>query len=399
MVDNCNKFHLVKQGEGCATIVSDFGITLAEFLKWNSKAGATCTGLWADAYACVSVIGHTTPTKPSPTNGIQTPSPIQSGVAKNCIQFHQVKSTTTCLSIQDYYKVPLKDFYSWNPSVGEKCQSLLVDYWVCVNVKGYKPSSTTTPAPTATKPANGIKTPSPIQKGIHKNCDKFHLVKSTTTCASIQDYYKLPLKDFYSWNPSVGDKCQSLLVDYYVCVSIVGWKPPAPSPTKPGNGIETPSPIQTGITKNCNKFHLVKSTTTCASIQDYYKITMSQLAQWNLAIGAQCKTLWADYWVCVGVIGQTTPTQPPKSDATPSPIQTGTVKNCKKFHLVKSTTTCASIQDYYKITMAQIFKWNPAVGSGCKGLWADYWVCVAAWCMFGKQGMVMAVSRVEGWTA
>jgi hypothetical protein len=63
-------------------------------------------------------------------------------------------------------------------------------------------------------------------------------------------------------------------------------EPPAPSPTKPGNGIETPSPIQTGITKNCNKFHLIKSTTTCASIQDYYKITMAQIAQWNLAIGA-----------------------------------------------------------------------------------------------------------------
>ncbi|KAJ9421242.1 hypothetical protein FOXG_17687 [Fusarium oxysporum f. sp. lycopersici 4287] len=380
MVSNCNKFYMVKMGEGCAQVASMHGITLAQFTEWNSGVGETCNGLWAETYACVSIIGSKpSPTAPTATNGIRTPAPIQEGIVKNCNKFHLVKKTTTCASIEDYYKLPLATFKKWNPAVGSDCRTLLAHYWVCVSTVDYKPDPVVTSKPSPTTPSNGIKTPSPIQTNMHKNCDKFHVIKSTTTCVSISDYYKLPLKDFYSWNPSVGSSCQALLVDYWVCVSIVGWKPPTPSPTNPGNGIKTPLPIQAGMTAKCNKFHVVQKTTTCSSIQNYYSITMAQLFEWNPAIGSKCTSLWVDYNVCVGVIGQKpNPTQPPQSNATPTPIQADTVKNCKKFHLVKKTTTCSSIQNYYKITMAQLAKWNPAVGTKCTGLWADYWVCVSA---------------------
>lgn len=300
---------------------------------------------------------------------------------KRCNKFHLVKKTTTCLSIESYYQVPLATFYAWNPSVGKTCNALLADYYVCVGVVGWEPSTKTTTTSTttrATTPTNGIATPSPIQKNMAKNCNQFHLIKSTTTCSSIESYYNIPLATFISWNPSVGSGCTSLLVDYYVCVGVVGWQPPTTTTTKvptPTNGIATPTPIQTGMTKNCNKFHLVKSTTTCASIQDYYEITMAQLVSWNPAVGSKCTALWADSYVCVGVISQT-PTQSGNGVETPSPIQTGMTKSCKKFHLVKTTTTCASIQDYYKITMAQLAKWNTAIGSKCTGLWAHYYICV-----------------------
>ncbi|EWY97095.1 hypothetical protein FOYG_05577 [Fusarium oxysporum NRRL 32931] len=266
MVSNCNKFYFVEQGDNCNAVSSKHGITLAQFTTWNPKLGTGCSGLWADVWVCVSVIGHTaTPTQSTkPTNGIETPSPIQAGMTKSCNKFHLIKSTTTCNSIQDYYKLPLKDFYSWNPSIGSKC--------------------------------NGITTPTPIQAGMTKSCNKFHPVKSTTTCASIQDYYKISFADFYAWNPAIGSKCTALWVDYNVCVGVVGQKP---TPTQPSNGVTTPSPIQSGITKNCKKFHQVKSTTTCASIQNYYKITMANLFKWNPAIGSTCKSLWMGYWVCV----------------------------------------------------------------------------------------------------
>ncbi|KAF5253349.1 hypothetical protein FANTH_1761 [Fusarium anthophilum] len=337
MVSNCNKFYFVEQGDNCNAVSSKHGITLAQFTTWNPKLGTGCSGLWADVWVCVSVIGHTaTPTQSTkPTNGIETPSPIQA---------------------ENYYKLPLKDFYSWNPAVGTNCQSLLVDYWVCVSVVGWT-------APTPTTPSNGITTPTPIQTGMTKNCNKFHTIKSTTTCASIQDYYKISFADFYAWNPAIGSTCTSLLVGYNVCVGIIGQQP---SPTSTGNGITTPTPIQAGMTKSCNKFHTIKSTTTCSSIQNYYKISFADFYAWNPAIGSKCTALWVDYNVCVGVVGQTpTPTQPSNGVATPSPIQSGITKNCKKFHQVKSTTTCASIQNYYKITMANLFKWNPAIGSTC----------------------------------
>lgn len=389
LIESCSSFHMAVKGDTCAKIVSEFGtFDFDTFYKWNPAVGKDCSGIWASYYYCVGVPGTatvrpsaTTP-KPTATGGIETPSPIQEGLVKNCNKFHHIASTTTCSSIESYYKLPLAQFLAWNPAVGKDCTSLWKGYWVCVSVEGYKPTTTTTTKPTTTKPANGITTPSPIQDGMVKNCEKFHQIKSTTTCTSIENYYNLPLSTFLSWNPAVGKDCTSLLVNYWVCVATVGWKPPTKTTTKAvtttkgsSNGIKTPPPVQAGMVSNCNKFHMVKKTTTCASIQDYYKISLTDFVKWNPAVGKDCKGLWADYNVCVGVIGGT-PTKPGNGVETPSPIQTGMVSNCKKFHMVQSTTTCASIQTYYKITLAQLTKWNPAIGSKCTALWAKYWVCV-----------------------
>ncbi|RSL66417.1 hypothetical protein CEP51_012824 [Fusarium floridanum] len=388
LIDSCTDFYLAKLGDTCSKIVKAYGtFNLAEFLKWNPAVEKDCSGLWAKMYYCVGIPGTSTkePTKttadqPKPTNGIATPSPVQDGMVKNCNKFHKIMKTTICANIERYYSLPLAIFYKWNPAVGTSCTSLLVDYYVCVSTIDWTPpkATTTTKAPT---PTNRIATPSPIQDGMVKNCNKFHKIMKTTTCANIERYYNLPLATFYQWNPAVGTSCTSLLVDYYVCVSVVGWTPPTATMTTkvptPTNGIATPSPVQAGITKSCNKFHLVSSTTTCTSIQNYYKITMAQLSSWNPAVGSTCNGLWANYHVCVGVLGQT-PTQPDPSNPTPSPVQAGMIKNCKKFHLVATTTTCDSIQKYYKITMAQLRKWNPAIDANCNGLWAKYYVCVQA---------------------
>ncbi|KAF5692428.1 hypothetical protein FDENT_2950 [Fusarium denticulatum] len=388
LIESCSTFHMAVKGDTCAKIVSKFGtFDFDTFYKWNPAVGKDCSGIWASYYYCVGVPGTptakpsaTTP-KPTATGGIETPSPIQEGLVKNCNKFHQIASTTTCSSIESYYKLPLAQFLAWNPAVGKDCSSLWKGYWVCISVEGYKPTTTTTAKPTTTRPANGITTPSPIQDGMVKNCDKFHQIKSTTTCTSIENYYNLPLSTFLSWNPAVGKDCTSLLVNYWVCVATVGWKPPTKTTTKAAtttkgssNGIKTPPPVQAGMVSNCNKFHTVKKTTTCASIQDYYKISLSDFVKWNPAVGKDCRGLWADYTVCVGVIGGT-PTKPGNGVETPSPIQNGLVSNCKKFHQVKSTTTCASIQKYYSISLAQLVKWNPAIGSKCTALWAKYWVC------------------------
>ncbi|CEF86709.1 unnamed protein product [Fusarium graminearum] len=214
-------------------------------------------------------------------------------------------------------------------------------------------------------PANGISTPSPIQNGISKNCNKFHKIQSTTTYISIENYYN---------NPAIGKNCESLLTNYWVCVGVVGWSPPtktkttttkAATTTKPSNGISTPLPIQANMSAQQRPARPSR-------------ITIPSLYQ-TLGSGILRSVLTAQTFrldnVCVGVIGGT-PTKPSDGIKTPSPIQPKMTTNCKKFHKVASTTTCASIQKYYKITMAQLLKWNPTVGSGCEKLWADYWVCV-----------------------
>ncbi|KAJ4192339.1 hypothetical protein NW759_016646, partial [Fusarium solani] len=118
-------------------------------------------------------------------------------MVKNYNKFHKIILTTTCSSIESYYKLPLATFLSWNPSVGKDYMALLVNYYVYA-------------------PANSIQTPSPIQNGIVKNYEKFHKIISTTTCTSIKSYYNLPLATFLSWNPAIGKDYTSLLVNYYV---------------------------------------------------------------------------------------------------------------------------------------------------------------------------------------
>lgn len=298
IVDNCNKFHFVQSGESCAAIASKYSITSAQFLKWNPSVEDGCTGLWANAYACVSVIGHTpspstraTTTKATTTKAATSSTiPVQAGIDKNCNKFHQIQSTTTCTSIEKYYSLPFATFFKWNPSVGNNCESLLVGYNVCVGVTGWKPTPTTG--------NNGIATPSPIQTGMISSCNKFHPIAAKTTCDSLKSYYNLDMADFFKWNPAVGTACTKLWVGYNVCVGVIGQKP-KPSPTSKPTGVPTPDLVQPGIVKGCKKFHEVKATTTCASIQKYYSITMAQLYKWNPAIGSGCTKLWQKYSVCV----------------------------------------------------------------------------------------------------
>ncbi|KAH0592099.1 hypothetical protein MHUMG1_10147 [Metarhizium humberi] len=80
IIDSCNKFYWVNNGESCENVASKNGIPLQDFLAWNPKAGNQCYGLWANAYSCVSIIGYIPPTPSEPTNGVETPTPIQPGM-------------------------------------------------------------------------------------------------------------------------------------------------------------------------------------------------------------------------------------------------------------------------------------------------------------------------------
>lgn len=55
MVKNCVKFHFVSKGNTCDQITSYNGISQSDFTSWNPQIGEKCTGMWADAYACVGV--------------------------------------------------------------------------------------------------------------------------------------------------------------------------------------------------------------------------------------------------------------------------------------------------------------------------------------------------------
>ncbi|OAA33878.1 carbohydrate-binding module family 50 protein [Metarhizium rileyi] len=116
--------------------------------------------------------------------------------------------------------------------------------------------------------------------------------------------------------------------DAYVCVSVLGRKP---TPSKPDNGIATPTPIQPGMVDNCNKFYKVASGDNCAGIASKQNILVKEFVTWNPKIGGES--------VCVSVIGY----KPrPRILTQPSIVQP-----CSKLHKAVAGDTCQSIVKQY----------------------------------------------------
>ncbi|EFR03919.1 LysM domain-containing protein [Nannizzia gypsea CBS 118893] len=305
IADNCNAFYLVKSGDSCAAIAAAHQITSALFLAWNPSVGNDCSGLWADSYACVSIVGYQAPTssapQPTPTkpsNGIETPVPTQGRMVDNCEKFHLVQSGEGCSAIASKYGITVAEFVRWNPSAGSDCSGLWANAYACVSVIGWKPTPT---PPTTTKPSNGIQTPTPTQPDIVGNCNKFYLTKPGDSCASIASQNGIQLADFLKWNPKAGNNCAGLWANANACVSVIGYTP-TPTPTKPGNGIQTPTPIQNGMVTNCKQFHFVEPGQTCSVIQAKYKVSLADVVKWNPAITANCSGMWSKAYLCVGTL-------------------------------------------------------------------------------------------------
>ena len=318
------------------------------------------------------------------------PGPTQPGQVENCNRWDLVKEGDTCSTFMDKYPgLTLKDLVIWNTGIGDQCQLLWINTYLCTGVPSFNPITITTRSGATPTATNGIVTPTPIQPGMVNNCDAFHFAVEGDGCAAIASKYSISLSELYTWNPNVGSSCGSLWLNVYVCVSIIGVSPSSVvktvTTTKPANGISTPTPIQPGMVNNCDAFHFVVQGDGCAAITSKYGISLSQFYTWNPEIGTSCANLWLDVYVCVSIIGVgPTPTTTLKTStttkgngiATPTPIQPGMTTSCKKFWKVVSGDGCASIAQKGGISLTNFYKWNPGVGSNCESLWLDYYVCI-----------------------
>jgi hypothetical protein len=52
------------------------------------------------------------------------------------------------------------------------------------------------------------------------------------------------------------------------------------------------------------------------------------------------------------------------------------VSNCNKFYYVAKDVSCGSVLSSQKISLEDLYKWNPSVNSDCSGMWAEVNVCV-----------------------
>ncbi|KAH6688815.1 LysM domain protein [Leptodontidium sp. MPI-SDFR-AT-0119] len=348
-ISTCSAWHDVVATDTCASIIATYGITLAQFILYNPIAGSTtsCTLLTGFDF-CVQINYGVTTISTSTSTSTSTSSSTTSSSSS-------VLTTATTLST----------------------------------------STTVASTTTTTSTGNGISTPTPYQVGITTSCGSFYLVVSGDQCGTIATAAGISLDSFYAWNPAVGSTCASLWAGYYVCINVIGGSTSTSTSTtttsvtttSSTNGIATPTPYQSGMTTSCNTFYLVVSGDQCGTIATAKGISLSSFYAWNPAVGSTCASLWADYYVCVNVIGGTTSTTSTTTSVstttttgngvtTPTPVEPGITTTCSKFHLVVSGDTCAAIATAAGITTTQFYAWNTNVGSTCASLWLGYYVCI-----------------------
>ncbi|KFY07430.1 hypothetical protein V492_07145 [Pseudogymnoascus sp. VKM F-4246] len=302
--------------------------------------------------------------------------PTQTGIASNCNKFYDIVKGDDCETVAAAFKITKKQFLAWNPAVSSDCAT---NFWVgdsyCVGTGKAGVSSTKSTKSDAPHTTVHTKPDKPTQTGTACNCNKWYDVVEGDDCGTIATAFKIKLADFLKMNPSSS----------YVQVTrstATSWPP---------------THTQAGQVAYCNKWKLVNPGDTCASIQARYSTSMSldDFKKWNPAIGANCTSLFADYYVCVGIQSQSSHTDyttatsqwyppytstvhpTPNSTFVPSPTQSGIPPSCMAFYQATANDTCESIiKEEGYVSLDELKEYNPALGSDCAGLIPGDYYCV-----------------------
>ncbi|QGI60004.1 hypothetical protein CEK26_003983 [Fusarium fujikuroi] len=304
---DCNQYFFILNtteaplAADCWGLATGWDITPEEFILWNpsldesSKKGSgsnsynyPCTLSESVSY-CVALESATA--VPGPRKEEPPPNPRAADEVQNCTSWFAAKTGWSCEDLLLTKHLDIEDFYSMNPSVKGDCSGMAIGTYYCVSTNADRSPPgmddddyhddddddeddddipTTTAATTTNLPS-----PIPIQEGM------------------VGKLQQVPL----------GQRHDNLGI--CVCVGVIessthptstSTKTTAKSPT---NGVSTPTSIQSGMVSNGNKFHFIKSTTTCQGIVDYDKITIKQFYKWNPAVKSDCSGLWTTTWACV----------------------------------------------------------------------------------------------------
>ncbi|RSM03029.1 hypothetical protein CEP52_007638 [Fusarium oligoseptatum] len=353
---NCGKYALVEPGQDCSDLLAASSITMKDFMVLNPQVWENCTNLWVDYYYCVKPVGTVT-TYPgyggtpvtSTTEGRFTQVqgrenrnatnpldrykslrgivPLAEGTRLDCATYYWIENITdndsaNCWALAGIYGIEPAELVLWNPSLAEANKTIdeLVSY--CLGL-----SSATASA------VEEIEAPTPRAAGEIANCTAWFLMKADKKCSNLMLKYSIELAEFYKMNPSVGEKCTGLVAGTYYCRSTVpggklsgipGWSSSAdddtPPPTATTSSLSgttttwrsitsgtkttatngaTPSPVQSGMTDSCIKFHKVVKGDTCYDIAEDAKIKLETFYSWNPAVKDDCSALELDTYVCV----------------------------------------------------------------------------------------------------
>ncbi|KAG9668275.1 hypothetical protein KCU99_g6485, partial [Aureobasidium melanogenum] len=365
----------------------------------------------------------------APTTAAPVPTNAMDGSNRDCGRWYNIVAGDECGTLSVANGITLQDFYFLNPEINSQCTNLLLNISYCVQPVGdissyanYTASggvaqSITVPPNTFSSVNTAIATSTavagfdyqytwlPQAPGTSDDCAWYANYSSSglMDCTDVAEEYAITTDQLLSWNPSLSSdlgNC-SLQSGYSYCVQTTS------ATVDPSRNDCTPinaTTIMNGTSLNCDCFILLSSTYQssygCSEIESDYSVTDSDLLQWNTWLGSSCETnLYANLDdggfrpLCVGVnasqpvgtivssaSGTLSPTEVTTGGTTATismgPTASGEVQGCLEYHTIVKGDTCYSIEVTYGISLAQLYAWNPSIGSDCSNLWLGSAYCV-----------------------
>ncbi|GAB7324295.1 hypothetical protein MBLNU13_g08263t1 [Cladosporium sp. NU13] len=223
-----------------------------------------------------------------------------------------------------------------------------------------------------------------------EDCTLLPVSENNTTCSSIlastsANFTSAQLK---AWNPQVAS-WEPLTADQSICVSPPGgWYVLAPPPLTTANGTASganasgtsgadgSSKTQAGISPACISFATAVKGDTCIKFTEAHDIKPEQLYEWNPVLGsngADC----ASSFTASDQDQAATSIQPPTETET----QAGISPACNSFAAAFAGDTCINFAKSHDIEPAQLYAWNPILGSGGANCATLFWAKKESYCI------------------
>ncbi|CAG8067040.1 unnamed protein product [Penicillium salamii] len=414
---NCSQWYTVRDGDECAKVSLSHSISLTDFYFLNPEIDANCTNLELDEAYCVKPVGSITSYPNYTATGVlpitvtpvtftyvntNVPSatsdpgyvvtgtallPTASGTIPDCYDYENPSNyTSQCVQMASDYGISMSQLVSWNPSLVNNASTCTLDMASSYCILRYE-NSTASTEDTDTDyclPINAT------EAGTASNCNCFTSVDLSDsgdyTCDEIVYDFSLTLAELVSWNSWLAGDCDTALYanlnstdERAICIGVgpANKTATATATTASSTGTSTQTAFTTAPTPadtvaGCEQFYTTTDSDDCSAVEIKFDITLAQFYQWNPSVGSSCTNLWIGESYCVKG-----PTLTSTTSATASaPTQTGIASNCNKYYTVVAKDSCAKIENTYNITFAELYQWNPAIGSDCEYLGVGYSVCV-----------------------
>ncbi|PYI36128.1 hypothetical protein BP00DRAFT_474788 [Aspergillus indologenus CBS 114.80] len=386
---SCGKWYTVVEGDTCSLVSVANSVSLTDFYFLNPEIDANCTNLELGEAYCIAAVGDIStysgypittpwitvatasfpavdtsiPTTTSDPGFIYTPTylPNAPGTTTGCASYRNYDDTTynlnSCKYIAFAYGVTIDDLLAWNPSLDTNVTT-------CALQPGYSYLTGGVDSDSFCLPVNAT------DATTVSNCNCFTEILGYMAGGTIS------ATKLTTWNPWLAGDCDAALYANItgndrrsVCVGVDD-SATSTTTTAAATTATPAAPTQTGVVAGCQEFFTIESGDDCSTMEAEFGVTLAQLYAWNPSIGPTCTNLWLGYAYCV---------KGPATTATATsvgPTQTGIAVNCDRYHTVVNGDSCAAIESEYSITFAQLYGWNPAIGSDCETLQIGYAVCV-----------------------